>query len=309
MLSTCRGRREVLPTDPPREARVSRVVDLEIVTADGVRAVADRSGLHPVDPRDGVLIARLEADLKRLIAAHLGTIRTELGRIPRQVSGYQLHHLLPENGFDLAHALVGTEGTCAVVTAATVRLMATAQASTLLTLGYDDVVAAAEDVPEILRWSPSAVEGMDEAIVATMRTRRGSVRRSYRYALPLSRIPFSSVTAFSSSSSSLGSRDRGIHADQVEIDLSTGRRLSDHSLHQRPEGPGHRPTLERAANGRPGAVFLRQVPPRAPARNRHITTLNNRRRSGTGPRSPTGKNGSTNSHSASERSLCAALDN
>lgn len=100
---------------------------------------------------------------------------------------------------------MGTEGTCAVVTAATVRLMATAQASTLLTLGYDDVVAAAEDVPKILRWSPSAVEGMDEAIVATMRARRGSVRRSYRCALPLSRIPFSSVTAFSSSSSSLGS--------------------------------------------------------------------------------------------------------
>ncbi|MFF6785797.1 FAD-linked oxidase C-terminal domain-containing protein [Streptomyces sp. NPDC012510] len=157
-----------------RDGRTSGHVEaLEIVTVDGVRAVADRSGLHPVDPRDGVLVARLEADLKRLIADHLGTIRTELGRVPRQVSGYQLHHLLPENGFDLARALVGTEGTCAVVTAATVRLVATAQASTLLTLGYDDVVAAAEDVPEILRWSPSAVEGMDEAIVATMRVRRG----------------------------------------------------------------------------------------------------------------------------------------
>ncbi|MEU0391130.1 FAD-binding and (Fe-S)-binding domain-containing protein, partial [Streptomyces chartreusis] len=157
-----------------RDGRTSGHVEaLEIVTADGVRAVADHSGLHPVDPRDGGRISRLEADLKRLIADNLASIRTELGRIPRQVSGYQLHHLLPENGFDLARALVGTEGTCAVVTAATVRLVATAQASTLLTLGYDDVVAAAEDVPEILRWSPSAVEGMDEAIVATMRARRG----------------------------------------------------------------------------------------------------------------------------------------
>jgi Fe-S oxidoreductase len=51
--------------------------------------------------------------------------------------------------------------------------VATAPASALLTLGYDDVVDAAEDVPEILRWSPTAVEGMDEAIVATMRARRG----------------------------------------------------------------------------------------------------------------------------------------
>ncbi|MFJ3622625.1 FAD-binding and (Fe-S)-binding domain-containing protein [Streptomyces iakyrus] len=158
-----------------RDGRTSgHVVALEIVTADGVRAVADHTGLHPVDPRDGALVARLEADLKRLVGDNLALLRTELGRIPRQVSGYQLHHLLPENGFDLARALVGTEGTCAVVTAATVRLVATAQASTLLTLGYEDVVAAAEDVPEILRFAPSAVEGMDEAIVATMRARRGA---------------------------------------------------------------------------------------------------------------------------------------
>ncbi|KOV97728.1 FAD-linked oxidase [Streptomyces sp. NRRL B-1140] len=157
-----------------RDGRTSGHVEaLEIVTADGVRAVADHSGLRPVDPGDAAAVARIESGLRRLVEQNLAPIRTELGRIPRQVSGYQLHHLLPENGFDLARALVGTEGTCAVVTAATVRLVATAQASTLLTLGYDDVVDAAEDVPEILRFSPSAVEGMDEAIVATMRARRG----------------------------------------------------------------------------------------------------------------------------------------
>ncbi|MFJ7176081.1 FAD-binding and (Fe-S)-binding domain-containing protein [Streptomyces massasporeus] len=157
-----------------RDGRTSaHVVALEIVTAGGVRAVADHTGLRPLDPHDGASVARLEADIKRLVGEDLALIRTESGRIPRQVSGYQLHRLLPENGFDMARALVGTEGSCAVVTAATVRLVATARASALLTLGYDDVVAAAEDVPEILRFAPSAVEGMDEAIVATMRARRG----------------------------------------------------------------------------------------------------------------------------------------
>ncbi|MFE9445052.1 FAD-binding and (Fe-S)-binding domain-containing protein [Streptomyces sp. NPDC006602] len=160
-----------------RHGRTSgHIEDLEIVTADGVRAVADRTGLRAADPDDTDAVrrvARLEADLRHLIEGNLAPIRTELGRVPRQVSGYQLHHLLPEHGFDMARALVGTEGSCAVVTAATVRLVATAQASTLLTLGYDDVVDAAEDVPEILRRHPTAVEGMDEAIVATMRARRG----------------------------------------------------------------------------------------------------------------------------------------
>ncbi|MGW0820321.1 FAD-binding and (Fe-S)-binding domain-containing protein [Streptomyces sp. NPDC002845] len=160
-----------------RHGRTSGHIEaLEIVTADGVRAVADRTGLRAADPDDTDAVkrvARLEADVRRLIDGSLAPIRTELGRIPRQVSGFSLHHLLPEHGFDMARALVGTEGSCAVVTAATVRLVATAPASALLTLGYDDVVDAAEDVPEILCWNPTAVEGMDEAIVATMRARRG----------------------------------------------------------------------------------------------------------------------------------------
>lgn len=161
-----------------RHGRTSgHIESLEIVTIDGVHAIADHTGLRPADPADHDAVRRvaeLEGGLHRLIGEHLAPIRTELGRIPRQVSGYQLHHLLPENGFDLARALVGTEGTCAVVVAATVRLVTTAPAATLLALGYDDVVDAAEDVPEILGWSPTAVEGMDEAIVATMRARRGS---------------------------------------------------------------------------------------------------------------------------------------
>ncbi|MBW8819192.1 MAG: FAD-binding oxidoreductase [Streptomyces sp.] len=161
-----------------RHGRTSGHIEaLEIVTADGVRAIADRTGLRAADPDDAGAVQRisqLEEDVRRLIGNNLAPIRTELGRIPRQVSGYQLQHLLPENRFDMARALVGTEGTCAVVTAATVRLVELAQASALLALGYDDIVDAAEDLPEILRWSPTAVEGMDEAIVATMRARRGA---------------------------------------------------------------------------------------------------------------------------------------
>ncbi|MEQ4723521.1 FAD-binding and (Fe-S)-binding domain-containing protein [Nonomuraea sp. B19D2] len=151
----------------------AHVESLEIVTADGVLAYAERGGLRAADPADGERIAALEKELRRLVEENLAPIRTELGRIPRQVSGYQLQHLLPEHGFDVARALVGTEGTCVLVTGATVRLVPEPAATSLLVLGYDDVVAAAEDVPEILRWSPTAVEGMDEAIVATMRARRG----------------------------------------------------------------------------------------------------------------------------------------
>ncbi|MFL0579900.1 FAD-binding and (Fe-S)-binding domain-containing protein [Dietzia sp. 179-F 9C3 NHS] len=152
------------------------VVALRLVTSDGLRLTATRSGVEPTDPADAAAAARAEhlsAELRALAADHLAAIRTELGRLPRQVSGYHLRHLLPEEGFDVARALVGSEGTCAVVTAATLGLVPRTARTGLLVVGYADVVDAARDVPAILRHRPTAVEGVDEVIVATMRERRG----------------------------------------------------------------------------------------------------------------------------------------
>ena len=152
------------------------VVALDLVLADGTRAIAERGRLRAADAGDPVAVHRvatLEDELRRLAAGHLAVLRTELGRIPRQVSGYQLHHLLPERGFDVARALVGTEGRCAVVVAATVALVRLPPSSVLVVIGYRDLVQAAVDVPRILAHHPSAVEGMDAALVATMRARRG----------------------------------------------------------------------------------------------------------------------------------------
>ena len=60
-------------------------------------------------------------------------------KIPRRVSGYNLDDLLPENGFHVARALVGTEGTCVTILEATLRLVPSPPARSLLVLGYPDV--------------------------------------------------------------------------------------------------------------------------------------------------------------------------
>jgi Fe-S oxidoreductase len=99
------------------------------------------------------------------VAAELATIRTELGRFGRQVSGYSLEHLLPERGFDVARALVGSEGTLALVLGATVRLVADAPHRGLVVLGYPTMADAADATPGLLPHSPTAVEGMDARIV------------------------------------------------------------------------------------------------------------------------------------------------
>ena len=153
------------------------VAEIDVVTTDGARLTATTTRLRATDPRDAFSEARateLAASLERLARENLAVFRLELGRIQRQVSGYHLENLLPERKFNLARALVGSEGTCAVIVGARMKIVPKPASALLVCLGYEDVVAAARDVTTILEFSPAAVEGTDEAIVETMRARRGA---------------------------------------------------------------------------------------------------------------------------------------
>src|SRR5580658_4570545 len=145
------------------------VVSLDVLTASGERLAARRLG------RDGLAAAGpIGAALDAVVAPRLGLIRTEFGRFTRQVSGYSLEHLLPENGVDLAKFLVGTEGTLGMVLGATVRLVRSPPAVALAVLGYPGLPEAAEAVPGLLPHRPVAVEGMDARLIDVFRARRGA---------------------------------------------------------------------------------------------------------------------------------------
>jgi FAD/FMN-containing dehydrogenase/Fe-S oxidoreductase len=145
------------------------VVSLDVLTAAGDRLTARRAG------RDGLAAAgRIGAELDALVAARLAMIRTEFGRFARQVSGYSLEHLLPENGADLARFLVGTEGTLGMVAGATVSLVRSPKAVALAVLGYASMPAAADVVLGLLPHRPVAVEGLDARLVDVFRARRGA---------------------------------------------------------------------------------------------------------------------------------------
>ena len=136
------------------------VVGLDVVTGSGER-LSLAAGTPPA--------AAVLGDLQRLVEGELAAIRTELGRFGRQVSGYSLEHLLPERGFDVGRALVGSEGTLAVVLGATVRLVADAPFRGLIVLGYPTMADAADATPALLPHSPTAVEGLDARIVQRLR--------------------------------------------------------------------------------------------------------------------------------------------
>jgi FAD/FMN-containing dehydrogenase/Fe-S oxidoreductase len=111
--------------------------------------------------------------LRDVIGANLAIGRTEFATFGRQVSGYAVEHLLPENGFNLTEFLVGSEGTLAVITEATVRLVADPVHRTMIVLGYPDFGTAGDVIPSILEFQPTACEGLDHRICDVVRSRRG----------------------------------------------------------------------------------------------------------------------------------------
>jgi FAD/FMN-containing dehydrogenase/Fe-S oxidoreductase len=135
------------------------VAGLDVVTMAG-----ERLSLGATAPDSAVL-----DDLQRVVGSGLETIRTELGRFGRQVSGYSLEHLLPEHGFDVTTFMAGTEGTLATMTRATVRLVKDPLHRRLLVLGYPSMFEAADDVPGLLPLGPTACEGLDSRIVDVVR--------------------------------------------------------------------------------------------------------------------------------------------
>ena len=113
--------------------------------------------------------AEIYAKLRLIRDQYAGEIRDRFPQIPRRVSGYNLDELLPERGFDVARALVGTEGTCAIVLEAKLKLIHSPQHRTLVGIGYEDAFIAADHVPEILEFRPIGLEGFEGSIVDSLK--------------------------------------------------------------------------------------------------------------------------------------------
>ncbi len=154
---------------------VDNVIELRVLLYDGTQiTVGAVTGEDEIDSiiaqggRRGEIYSKLR-DLRDQYA-HL--IRAKYPNIPRRVSGYNLDQLLPENGFNVAKALVGTEGTCMIVLEAKLRLIQSPQHRSLVCLGYSDTFAAADHVPEILPLNPIGLEGFEGTIVDGLKMKK-----------------------------------------------------------------------------------------------------------------------------------------
>jgi len=116
----------------------------------------------------GGRLGKLLAGLSDLGGRYGPMVEERFPVIPRRVSGFNLDELAPARGFHVARALVGTESTCAFTTGATLRLVTSPKERSLVVLGYPDVFAAAEAVPELLAHPLLALEGFDRTLVDQM---------------------------------------------------------------------------------------------------------------------------------------------
>ncbi len=157
---------------------VDNVESLEVLTYDGLRLTVGPTSEEELQAivAGGGRRAELYQGMKNLVDHCAPLIRSRFPQIPRRVSGYNLDELLPERGFNVARALVGTEGTCATVLSAEVKLVEIPEHRALAVLGYPDVVAAADAVPAVMAEGPIGLEGFDDRLVSY--ERRGGGRGS-----------------------------------------------------------------------------------------------------------------------------------
>jgi FAD/FMN-containing dehydrogenase/Fe-S oxidoreductase len=147
------------------------IEELEILTYDGARMKvgATASGELEHILHQGGRRAEIYGKLQSIATTYGDLVRQRFPNIPRRVSGYNLNYLLPENGFHVARALVGSEGTCVTVLEATCRLVESPPERVLLVVAHPDIYQAADHVPEIMAHKPIGLEGFDDLLVGYTR--------------------------------------------------------------------------------------------------------------------------------------------
>ncbi|WKS55611.1 FAD-binding and (Fe-S)-binding domain-containing protein [Corynebacterium accolens] len=140
------------------------VVDVTLMLSDGREVTFSEGGCDDPD---------IDQRLHELVDQNADLIDNELGRFPRQVSGYGLHYLLASNGFNTAKMVAGTEGTIGIITRLTVKLVSVPKHKALAVLAFDSVFEAAAAAAELRKPGVFTIEGMGGDLLNALRSKVG----------------------------------------------------------------------------------------------------------------------------------------
>jgi hypothetical protein len=110
---------------------------------------------------------QLEADLRRVVRGEVRFDRGSRALYSTDASNFRavpIGVVVPEHEEDVMAA-----GTCVTVLEAVLHLIPQPPARVLVVLGYEDVYAAADAVPDVRRYRPIGLEGMDDRLADDLR--------------------------------------------------------------------------------------------------------------------------------------------
>ncbi len=160
-----------------RSARYGMTIDhvesLRVVLSDGSRAVLGEASPEEIARCAGAdtLEGGLYREIPPLIEGNAEAIRRAIPAHWRRSGGYRLERMLPEAGpFNLAHLVVGSEGTLAVTVEATVGLVKKPRAIAALVGHFESIGDAIAAAPSAMGCGAMAVELVDRMILNLARS-------------------------------------------------------------------------------------------------------------------------------------------
>jgi FAD/FMN-containing dehydrogenase/Fe-S oxidoreductase len=228
---------------------VDNVDELRILLYDGTQLTVGATGDKELKTKisDGGRESDIYTKLRLIRDRYSSLIRARFPQIPRRVSGYNLDELLPERGFHVARALVGTEGTCAIVLEAKLKLIHSPQHRTLVGIGYEDAFVAADHVPEILEFQPIGLEGFEGSIVDGLKSKGAAHIDLLPEGRGILLVEFGSDDPAQTEAAANSLVERLKSSDATPVVRIYTKREAKHVWHLREAGP-------RAAAFAPGAV-------------------------------------------------------
>ena len=147
---------------------IDHVIAQEVVLADG--SVTRLHALSPAELETICAADSLEATCYRTVRQLASDLSGEIDRrfpkVLRRVGGYNLDEFTePDQAFNLAKLMVGSEGTLGVVLEATLSLVPLPSAKAVMVIQFADLLESLAATPLILGHEPSAVEVMDRFIL------------------------------------------------------------------------------------------------------------------------------------------------
>ncbi|UCF60723.1 MAG: FAD-binding protein [Anaerolineaceae bacterium] len=153
---------------------VDHVLATEVILADGTSArfeALDTENWKIRSKRPG-----LEGSIYRAIPDILQRYKNQIAsrypKVFRHVAGYNLNQLTADDSPNLAKLIVGSEGTLAVITEMTLKLVPVPKLKRLAMVHYADLPAAMDAVPIILESDPTAIEVLDKMLLDLTRDKK-----------------------------------------------------------------------------------------------------------------------------------------